>query len=64
MQVDGFYIVTNPSPHQSTKFTSMREMRATFTDALHLYVNYSVILGFATLLLGIGLRNFRRRALS
>ncbi len=41
-------------------------MRAAFTDAphMHLYVIYPVLVGFATLFLSIGLRNFRRRVLS
>ena len=41
-------------------------MRAAFTDAphMHLYVIYPVLVGFATLFLAIGLRNFRRRVLS
>jgi ABC-2 type transport system permease protein len=41
-------------------------MRAAFTDAphMHLYVIYPVLLGFVTLFLTIGLRNFRRRVLS
>lgn len=41
-------------------------MRAAFTDAphMHLYVIYPVMLGFATLFLSLGLRNFRRRVLS
>jgi ABC-2 type transport system permease protein len=41
-------------------------MRAAFTDAqhMHLYVIYPVLIGFCTLFLAIGLRNFRRRVLS
>ncbi len=41
-------------------------MRAAFTDAphMHLYVIYPVMIGFATLFLSLGLRNFRRRVLS
>jgi ABC-2 type transport system permease protein len=41
-------------------------MRAAFTDAphMHLYVVYPVLVGFATLFLSLGLRNFRRRVLS
>jgi ABC-2 type transport system permease protein len=41
-------------------------MRAAFTDSphMHLYVIYPVVIGFATLFLTIGLRNFRRRVLS
>jgi ABC-2 type transport system permease protein len=41
-------------------------MRAVFTNAphLHLYVIYPVVVGFAVVFLGIGLRNFRRRVLS
>ena len=41
-------------------------MRAAFTDAshMHLYVVYPVLVGFLALFLGLGLRNFRRRALS
>ncbi len=41
-------------------------MRAAFTDAqhMHLYVVYPVLLGFCTLFLRIGLRNFRRRVLA
>ncbi|MDA8357020.1 MAG: ABC transporter permease [Actinomycetota bacterium] len=41
-------------------------MRAAFTDAshMHLYIIYPVLLGFCTLFLGLGLRNFRRRVLS
>jgi ABC-2 type transport system permease protein len=41
-------------------------MRAAFTNAphMHLYVVYPVIIGFATVFLTIGLRNFRRRVLS
>jgi ABC-2 type transport system permease protein len=41
-------------------------MRAAFTGAphMHLYVVYPVLLGFCTLFLSVGLRNFRRRVLS
>jgi ABC-2 type transport system permease protein len=41
-------------------------MRAAFTNAehMHLYVIYPVLLGFCTLFLRIGLRNFRRRVLA
>jgi ABC-2 type transport system permease protein len=41
-------------------------MRAAFTDAphMHLYVVYPVLMGFATLFITLGLRNFRRRVLS
>jgi ABC-2 type transport system permease protein len=41
-------------------------MRAAFTDAphMHLYVIYPVLIGFVTLFLTLGLRNFRRRVLS
>jgi ABC-2 type transport system permease protein len=41
-------------------------MRAAFTDAphMHVYVIYPVVLGFGTVFLAIGLRNFRRRVLS
>jgi ABC-2 type transport system permease protein len=41
-------------------------MRAAFTNAphMHLYVIYPVMVGFATLFLALGLRNFRRRVLS
>jgi ABC-2 type transport system permease protein len=41
-------------------------MRAVFTDSshMHLYVIYPVIIGFATVFLALGLRNFRRRVLS
>ena len=41
-------------------------MRAAFTNAehMHLYVIYPVLLGFSTLFLRIGLRNFRRRVLA
>ncbi len=41
-------------------------MRAAFTNAphMHLYVVYPVMIGFAALFLGLGLRNFRRRVLS
>ena len=41
-------------------------MRAAFTGAshMHLYVIYPVLVGFCTLFLTIGLRNFRRRVLS
>jgi ABC-2 type transport system permease protein len=41
-------------------------MRAAFTDAphVHLYVVYPVLMGFATLFITLGLRNFRRRVLS
>jgi ABC-2 type transport system permease protein len=41
-------------------------MRAAFTDAPHmpLYVIYPVLVGFLTVFLWIGLRNFRRRVLS
>ncbi|MDA8297105.1 MAG: ABC transporter permease [Actinomycetota bacterium] len=41
-------------------------MRAAFTAGphLHLYVIYPVLVGFAALFLGLGLRNFRRRVLS
>jgi len=41
-------------------------MRAAFTNAshMHLFVIYPVLIGFCTLFLGIGLRNFRRRVLS
>jgi len=41
-------------------------MRAAFTSAshMHLYVIYPVLVGFCTLFLRIGLRNFRRRVLS
>ncbi len=41
-------------------------MRAALTDAphMHLYVIYPVLVGFLSLFLGLGLRNFRRRVLS
>jgi len=41
-------------------------MRAAFTSFphMHLYVIYPVLVGFAAVLLTIGLRNFRRRVLS
>jgi ABC-2 type transport system permease protein len=41
-------------------------MRAAFTNAphMHLYVIYPVMLGFCTVFLWLGLRNFRRRVLS
>jgi ABC-2 type transport system permease protein len=41
-------------------------MRAAFTNAphMHLYVIYPVLIGFVTLFLSLGLRNFRRRVLS
>src|SRR5580658_4224983 len=41
-------------------------MRAAFTGAphMHLYVIYPVLVGFCTLFLAIGLRNFRRKVLS
>lgn len=41
-------------------------MRAAFTNAphMHLYVIYPVMIGFATLFMSLGLRNFRRRVLS
>jgi ABC-2 type transport system permease protein len=41
-------------------------MRAAFTNAshMHLYVVYPVLIGFCTLFLWIGLRNFRGRVLS
>ena len=41
-------------------------MRAAFTNAqhMHLYVIYPVLLGFCTLFLWLGLRNFRRRVLA
>ncbi|HXQ90086.1 MAG TPA: ABC transporter permease [Acidimicrobiales bacterium] len=41
-------------------------MRAAFTDAqhMHLYVIYPVLIGFCTMFLTIGLRNFRRRVLA
>jgi ABC-2 type transport system permease protein len=41
-------------------------MRAAFTAAphMHLYVIYTVVIGFGALFLAIGLRNFRRRVLS
>jgi ABC-2 type transport system permease protein len=41
-------------------------MRAAFTAAphMHLYVVYPVLIGFAVVFLGLGLRNFRRRVLS
>jgi ABC-2 type transport system permease protein len=41
-------------------------MRAAFTEAphMHLYVIYPVLVGFCTLFLAIGLRNFRRKVLS
>ncbi len=41
-------------------------MRAAFTNAqhMHLYVIYPVLIGFCTVLLRIGLRNFRRRVLA
>jgi ABC-2 type transport system permease protein len=41
-------------------------MRAAFTNAqhMHLYVIYPVLIGFCTLFLRIGLRNFRRRVLA
>jgi ABC-2 type transport system permease protein len=41
-------------------------MRAAFTNAphMHLYVVYPVMIGFTTLFLALGLRNFRRRVLS
>jgi ABC-2 type transport system permease protein len=31
---------------------------------MHLYVIYPVVLGFGTVFIAIGLRNFRRRVLS
>jgi ABC-2 type transport system permease protein len=41
-------------------------MRAAFTPAphMHLYVIYPVMVGFASVLLAVGLRNFRRRVLA
>ena len=41
-------------------------MRAAFTEAphMHLYVIYPVLIGFCTVFLWIGLRNFRRRVLT
>jgi ABC-2 type transport system permease protein len=41
-------------------------MRAAFTNAphIHLYIIYPVLIGFSTLFLTIGLRNFRRKVLS
>jgi ABC-2 type transport system permease protein len=41
-------------------------MRAAFTNAehMHLYIIYPVLLGFCTVFLRIGLRNFRRRVLA
>jgi ABC-2 type transport system permease protein len=41
-------------------------MRAAFTNAphMHLYVVYPVMIGFGTVFLALGLRNFRRRVLS
>jgi ABC-2 type transport system permease protein len=41
-------------------------MRAAFTAAphMHLYVIYPVVIGFGTVFIAIGLRNFRRRVLS
>jgi ABC-2 type transport system permease protein len=41
-------------------------MRAAFTNAphMHLYVVYPVMIGFGTIFLTLGLRNFRRRVLS
>jgi ABC-2 type transport system permease protein len=41
-------------------------MRAAFTNAehMHLYVIYPVLIGFCTVFLWIGLRNFRRRVLA
>jgi ABC-2 type transport system permease protein len=41
-------------------------MRAAFTNAphMHLYVIYPVLIGFGTVFLTLGLRNFRRRVLS
>jgi ABC-2 type transport system permease protein len=41
-------------------------MRAAFTNAqhMHLYIIYPVLLGFCTLFLRLGLRNFRRRVLA
>jgi ABC-2 type transport system permease protein len=41
-------------------------MRAAFTNAphMHLYVVYPVMIGFGTVFLTLGLRNFRRRVLS
>jgi ABC-2 type transport system permease protein len=41
-------------------------MRAAFTNAphMHLYVVYPVMIGFGTIFLALGLRNFRRRVLS
>ncbi len=41
-------------------------MRAAFTNAqhMHLYVIYPVLIGFCTVFLAIGLRNFRRRVLA
>jgi ABC-2 type transport system permease protein len=41
-------------------------MRSAFTLSthMHLYVVYPVLIGFCTLFLSIGLRNFRRRVLS
>jgi ABC-2 type transport system permease protein len=41
-------------------------MRAAFTDSphMHLYIIYPVLIGFCTVFLGIGLRNFRRKVLS
>jgi ABC-2 type transport system permease protein len=41
-------------------------MRAAFTNAphMHLYVIYPVMIGFCTVFLWLGLRNFRRRVQS
>jgi ABC-2 type transport system permease protein len=41
-------------------------MRAAFTNAphIHLYIIYPVLIGFSTLFLSLGLRNFKRRVLS
>jgi len=41
-------------------------MRAAFTNAphIHLYIIYPVLVGFSTVFLGLGLRNFRKRVLS
>ncbi len=65
VEVDGFHwlqtlVLVNPLIYVN------EGMRASFTDAphMHLYVIYPVMIGFATLFLSIGLRNFRRRVLS
>jgi ABC-2 type transport system permease protein len=65
VQVGGFHwlqtlVLVNPLIYVN------EGMRAAFTNAphMHLYVVYPVMIGFGTVFLALGLRNFRRRVLS